>query len=217
MSEERWGPQHFGMERINALTDGVIAIVITLLVLELSVPVVRELEHSDGLWPEIRELWREYLAYILSFFICGILWLYHHTVVRRIHRADARLLALNIFYLLAVSITPFSSALVAKNWDERLAAIIYGSSLLLAAGCAAGMFAYASWHRRLVDLDMSAAFIRRENKAALWLLGVIAVATFLGYFTPYMTYVILGVLVVGYWVSVFFGREGISGHRPGVD
>lgn len=214
--QRRWGPGTFGTDRLNALTDGVIAIVITLLVLELSVPVVRELEHSEGLWPEIRELWREYLAYVLSFMIVGILWLYHHTVLRRVERADVRLVGFNIIFLMAISITPFSSALVAKNWDERLAAIIYGASLLLAASSVAGMFLYASWRGRLVHTGLSEAFVRRENRTAATLLVIIGLATFLGYFTPYLTYVILGAMVVGYWISVFMGREGISAHRPDV-
>jgi len=152
---DRNDERFFSPDRLKALTDGVIAIVITLLVLELSIPVIRELEHSEGLWPEVRELWREYLAYILSFFIVGLLWLYHHNVFRHIRAADGRLLLLNMFYLLAVTIMPFSSALVAKNWDERLSAIIYGASLFLAAAALAATFAYASWHRRLVDEDMT--------------------------------------------------------------
>ena len=112
---DRNDERFFSTDRLKALTDGVIAIVITLLVLELSIPVIRELEHSDGLWPEVRELWREYLAYILSFFIVGLLWLYHHNVFRHIRAADGRLLLLNMFYLLAVTIMPFSSALVARS------------------------------------------------------------------------------------------------------
>ena len=87
---------YFSTDRIITLTDGVIAIVITLLVLELSIPVVSELQDSDGLWPEVRHLWREYLAYVVSFLIVGILWLYHQTVYRRIRSADGTLISLNI-------------------------------------------------------------------------------------------------------------------------
>jgi uncharacterized membrane protein len=204
---------YFGTERIMALTDGVVAIVITLLVLELSIPVVSELPDADGLWPEISHLWREYLAYVVSFLIVGILWLYHHTVFRRIESADGTLISLNIFYLLAVSIMPFTSALVAKNWDERLAAIIYGASLFLAALMVAAMFFYASRDRRLVAQDLSSDFIRRENLTAIGLLGILAVAALLGYFTPYLTYIILGVLVLYYWVVTLLNREGVSA-RP---
>jgi len=210
---ERWEIPTFSTDRLKALTDGVIAIVITLLVLELSVPIVKELDHSEGLWPEVRELWREYLAYILSFFIVGLLWLYHHNVFRHIRRADGRLLLLNMLFLLAVSIMPFSSALVAKNWDERLSAIIYGGSLFLAAAAMAATFAYASYGRRLVEEDMTADFIRRENVTAVGVMAVLAAAALLGIISAILTYIVLGVVVVFYWLIIAFEREGISARK----
>lgn len=210
---ERWEVPFFSTDRLKALTDGVIAIVITLLVLELSIPIVKELPESEGLWPEVRHLWREYLAYIVSFFIVGLLWLYHHNVFRHIKAADGRLLLLNMLYLLAVSIMPFSSALVAKNSDERLAAIIYGGSLFLAAAAMAAIFAYASYKRRLVDENMSDEFIRRENITALVVTAMLAIAALLGIIAAVFTYVILAVVVVFYWLIIAFEREGVSARR----
>ena len=64
----------FQTDRILAVSDGVVAISITLLALTLSVPVVKEISDSEGLWPELRGLWREVLAYVMSFFIVGLLW-----------------------------------------------------------------------------------------------------------------------------------------------
>jgi len=210
----RTGPT-FAKDRMMALTDGVIAIVITLMVLELTIPDVSE-EGLEGLWPEVRSLWREYLAYVLSFFIVGILWLYHHTTWRRINRANGTLLFFNMVFLLAVSVTPFTSRMVALNTDERLAAIIYGSSVFLAAACIAATFAYASQGRRLVDDDMTAEFVQRENTMAALLMVMLALAAFLGTFTPRATYIILGVLVTFYWVVTALNREGVSARRPDV-
>jgi uncharacterized membrane protein len=118
----------FSTDRLKTLTDGVIAIVITLLVLEITVPVVSEIPGSKGLWPELRSLWRELIGYAVSFFVVGILWLYHHSVFRYVRKANGTLLTLNVLFLFTVSITPFSSALVTANPNERLAAIIYGGS-----------------------------------------------------------------------------------------
>jgi len=210
---ERWEIPTFSTDRLKALTDGVIAIVITLLVLELSVPIINDLPDSDGLWPEVRHLWREYLAYILSFFIVGLLWLYHHNVFRHIKRADGRLLLLNMLFLLAVSIMPFSSNLVAKNWDERLSAIIYGGSLFLAAAAMAATFAYASSGRRLVDHDMSSEFIRRENFTAVGVMLVLAASALFGIINAIITYIILGLIVVFYWLIIAFEREGVSARK----
>ena len=195
MAEKR----SFETRRIVAVTDSVVAISITLLVLTLSVPVVSEIANSEGLWPEIRGLWRETLAYLMSFFMVGLLWSYHHLVFRHIRQANGTLLFLNMLFLLAVSIMPFSSALVANNWDERLAAIVFGASLLLAAAAIAATFAYASHRRRLVDPDLDDAFIRRENT--------------IGFFDPVLTYSMLGVVAVFYWVTIALDREGVSARR----
>lgn len=203
----------FDTSRLVSLTDGVAAISMTLLALKLSVPVVKEIQGSEGLWPEIRGLWREMLAYFLSFFIIALLWAYNHTVFRQIKKGNGTLLFLDMLYLLALSLMPFASALVANNFDERLAAIIYGGVLFLAAGANAAMFAYASWKRRLVDPDLEAGFIRRENRIAVWILVIVAAGAGLGYFQPWLTYVVLGGLVAFYWVSVVMGREGLSARR----
>lgn len=208
-------PTTFSTDRLRALTDGVIAIVITLLVLELTVPVVSEIPGSAGLWPELRHLWRELLGYAVSFFVVGLLWLYHHNVFRYVHRANGALLTLNVFFLFAVSITPFSSALVASNPDERLAAIIYGSSVFLAGASNAAMFAYASSGRRLVDPSLSGRFIRRENRSALAILAVLAVGAGLGYIGSTYTYGVLGLAIAYYWVMTALNREGVSAARRG--
>ena len=203
----------FQTDRILAVSDGVVAISITLLALTLSVPVVKEISDSEGLWPELRGLWREVLAYVMSFFIVGLLWSYHHLVFRHIRRANGTLLFLNMLFLLAISMMPFSSALVANNWDERLAAIVYGSSLLLAAMAVAATFAYATSRRRLVDPDLDDTFIRRENIIAVWLLLVLAAAAALGFINPVLTYSVLGILVTFYWVTIALDREGVSARR----
>lgn len=208
-------PTTFSTDRLKALTDGVIAIVITLLVLQLTIPVVSEIPGSEGLWPELRGLWREVLGYAVSFFVVGLLWLYHHSVFRYVRRANGTLLTLNVFFLFAVSITPFSSALVTANPNERLAAIIYGSSIFLAAATNAAMFAYAARRHRLVDRHLQARFIRRENGAALGILLVLAIGAALGYIGSTYTYAVLGAAITYYWIMTALDREGASAARRG--
>jgi uncharacterized membrane protein len=205
----------FSPDRLKTLTDGVIAIVITLLVLELTVPVVSEIPRSAGLWPELRSMWRELLGYAVSFFVVGLLWLYHHSVFRYVRRANGTLLTLNVLFLFTVSVTPFSSALVTSNPDERLAAIIYGSSIWLAAAANAAMFAYAASEHRLVDPQLGARFIRRENWSAVGILFVLAVGAGLGYVGSIYTYAVLGAAIVYYWVMTAMNREGASAARRG--
>jgi uncharacterized membrane protein len=116
--------------RLEAFSDGVFAIAITLLVLEISIP---EEEFGD-LWRAIADQWPSYLAYVTSFLTIGGLWLVHHGIFRRMRSADLSVLYMNLLLLMLVSFLPFPTGLMADglgNDDaERAAVISYGVVLL---------------------------------------------------------------------------------------
>jgi uncharacterized membrane protein len=123
--ESRWDTA-----RTEAFSDGVFAIAITLLVLDINVPE----SDFDDLWQGIVHQWPSYLGYVTSFATIGGLWLAHHGVFRRIQYADARVTRLNLLLLMIVSFLPFPTRLMAetiRNSDaETAAAIFYGTTLL---------------------------------------------------------------------------------------
>jgi uncharacterized membrane protein len=116
--------------RTEAFSDGVFAIAITLLVLDLNVPI----RDFDNLWSGIVHQWPSYLGFATSFITIGGVWLAHHGVFRRIRYADNRVMRLNLLLLMAVSFLPFPTKLVAEAIHdpdaERVAVIFYGASLL---------------------------------------------------------------------------------------
>ncbi len=117
--------------RLEGLSDGVFAIAITLLVLDLAVPGTREeLFHAF-----FRE-WPAYLAYVVSFSSIGAIWLGHSVITEYLERADSTLLRLNLLLLLFVSFLPFPTKLVSEylgaRHNERVATTIYGLTLLVA-------------------------------------------------------------------------------------
>jgi uncharacterized membrane protein len=119
--------------RLEAFSDGVFAIAITLLVLELDVP-----EGEDSLWHRIAHEWPSFAAYLTSFFIIGIMWVNHHSMLRSIVRTDRVLLFLNLFLLLWTSLLPFPTRLVAEHLgdggaDAAVAEAVYSANLTLAA------------------------------------------------------------------------------------
>jgi uncharacterized membrane protein len=122
---DRWGTG-----RLEAFSDGVFAIAITLLVLEISVPE----SDFDDLWKGIADQWPSYLGYATSFLTVGGLWLIHHGIFRRLASADVMVMRLNILLLMLVSFLPFPTKLVAEAIDltsaERAAVIFYGLVLL---------------------------------------------------------------------------------------
>ena len=100
-----------GTGRLEAFSDGVFAIAITLLILEIGVPHVP----ADGsLWRALRELWPSYLSYAISFVIIGVMWINHHNLFRDIARVDHYLLVLNLLLLMSISFLPFPTAVVAN-------------------------------------------------------------------------------------------------------
>jgi uncharacterized membrane protein len=133
---------NFETARLEAFSDGVFAIAITLLVLELSVPA----DQFDDLLAGILEQWPSYLAYLTSFLTIGGVWLVHHGILRRMRYADVRFVQLNLLLLLVVSFLPFPTKLVAEAIEsasaERVAVLFYGATLLVISATVSAMGRY---------------------------------------------------------------------------
>jgi len=118
--------------RLESFSDGVMAVAITLLVLDLRVPAPGS-HHSlaSGLGSE----WPHYAAYVVSFATIGIIWINHHAAVLRLREADPTILLANLLLLMTVVALPFATSLMAsyvnRSQGEHLAAGVYAGSLLL--------------------------------------------------------------------------------------
>jgi uncharacterized membrane protein len=141
----RWGREEDSVEfsRIVAFSDGVFAIAITLLVLNLHIP-----EHlhgesvADALWDQNGDL----LAYALSFAVIGRLWLVHHRFFGEITHFDGHLMALNLVYLGFVVLIPFTSEVLGDHGDTTAGVILYAATLSITNFIGAAMFLYAARH-----------------------------------------------------------------------
>jgi len=134
--------------RLEAFSDGVFAIIITLLVLDLRVP--REaLLQGQPLRAALLHQWPVYVAYVLSFLQVGVVWANHHTMFHYIRRSDHLLLVLNLLLLLCVAVLPFTTAVLSEYArgsaaDRRLASQIYSVALGIA-----GVFFSAIWRHAM--------------------------------------------------------------------
>ena len=141
--------------RIEAFSDGVFAIAITLLVLDIDIPA----SEFDDLWSAIFHEWPAYLGYATSFLTIGGLWLAHHGVFRRLRYADNRVMRVNLLLLMAVSFLPFPTRLVAEAIrDEsaaRAAAIFYGAWLLAIALMFSALWAAVARDRELLKSEVT--------------------------------------------------------------
>ena len=133
--------------RLEAFSDGVFAVAITLLALDLT---VAGPAGPGSLTDQLHEKWPAFLAYLISFFMIGIVWVNHHALVRSIVKVDRTLLFLNLVLLLFVVLIPFATGIVAEyfsrhDWNTQVAMMLYGGVFL---GMSIGFGAIFEWTLR---------------------------------------------------------------------
>ena len=137
--------------RIEAFSDGVFAIIVTLLVLEIHVPQVQGKDISASLAHSLLAMAPKFLTYILSFLIVCIWWVAHHHLFHVLKRSDRGLLWLNSLFLLWLAFIPFPTALMGDFPGERIAVIGYGAVWTLSGVSFTFMRYYAFYWAKLVD------------------------------------------------------------------
>ena len=175
---------HWETNRTEAFSDGVFAIAITLLVLDIRIPAT---EFSDP-WTALAHEWPAYLGFATSFVTIGGIWLIHHGMFRRLQYADTRIMRLNLLLLMAVSWLPFPTRFMAEAMRateaERAAVIVYGASLLLISAIISGMWGAIALDRRLLKPDVSDAEIKLILRQSTPNLGFYVSLTALALFLP---------------------------------
>jgi uncharacterized membrane protein len=162
-----------GTTRLEAFSDGVFAIAITLLVLELAIP------RSGSPLERVLDAWPFYLAYVVSFLTIGAAWLAHTGITDRLIKVDLTLLRLNLLLLLVVAALPFPTRLVAEGLDdvsgERVFVTMYGIALLGIRVLLYALDAYARWEQLDSPESLDEPDIARRTILGLlgfvWVLG----------------------------------------------
>lgn len=202
-------------DRLKALADGVFAIVMTLLILELGIPTVEAAEET-GLGEALREMWPEFLGYVLSFLVLGIFWLIHHMLFDSIKWYDTTLVWLNIVFLLIAALLPFTTGLFAVHGATTITAVIYGLNMLLLFDLGWAIWTYVTANRRLVEADLDPGLIRGGKVMG----GVYSVAMIVpiavAFAFPVISFLLYGFIValfiaatvIGQWEIVAVGRRG---------
>ncbi len=143
--------------RLEAFSDGVIAVAITLLVLTIKIPGVDgPLPNDNDLWQALLDEWPTLLAFATSFLTVGIIWVNHHRLFHYIKRTDTGLLLLNLLLRFVIVIIPVPTSLLAEYLSHPLqhaAAQLYSGTLLALACCFTLGWRYATYHGRLLDKD----------------------------------------------------------------
>ena len=153
-TRETTRPAQMETARLEAFSDGVFAVAITLLALNLTFPQARDLPRGHGLADALLRQWPIYLAYALSFLTILIMWVNHHRIFQFIRRTDHSFLLMNGLLLMVITAIPFVTALLAaylQHPDKRIAEIVYSGASLVMATTYNRMWWYASRGGRLLD------------------------------------------------------------------
>jgi uncharacterized membrane protein len=194
--------------RVEAFSDGIFAIAMTLLVLEIRLP------HEGPLGKGLVQLWPSYLAFLTSFATIGVMWVNHHRLFNLIQRTDQGLLGLNLLLLLGVTFLPFPTAVVAQHIrsdDAWLAAMFYNGVFIAISISWGFLWRYASRDRRLLAADVDDGSVRGITRQ--YALGPVyyIVAFVVAMFSPVAS-VALNLLL-----AIFFAIPARAFHRQSMN
>jgi uncharacterized membrane protein len=156
-----------GTGRLEAFSDGVFAIAVTLLILDIRLPLPDTLRPGETLWAATTHAWPSYLAFATSFATLLIVWVNHHNIFRLIRRTDHTLLLLNGLLLFTVTIIPFPTAVLAdylRAPGARTAALLYAGSFLALALAFHALWRYAAHDGRLLAPAADPRLIRMIDR-----------------------------------------------------
>jgi uncharacterized membrane protein len=185
--------------RLETFADGVIAIAITLLILEVGVPDVE----GRSLGTALAAKWPSYAAFVMSFLTIGIIWVNHHHMFKLIARSTHTFLMLNVVFLMTICILPWPTELVAsyvRDPDGRVVATaVYGASMTAIAVMFNVVWRYAARNRRLLVDGISGPALAKMNRNYLAGPVVYGTATIIAFGLPYVSLGIFAALAV-YWL-----------------
>jgi len=178
-------------DRIEAFSDGVIAVIITIMVLEMKVP-------HDTTLTSLLSIAPQFLSYLLSFLVVAIMWVNHHHLLHAARHADARLLWSNNNLLFWMSLLPFATAYMGNNYRDPRAVALYGAILFL-CGLAFSILraAIANHHRGNPEM---VAYHRRSQAKNLFSISIYAASVPLAFIDVRISFFIYAFVALSYFL-----------------
>jgi uncharacterized membrane protein len=201
--------------RTEAFSDGVFAIAITLLIIEVRPP------HSEAgeLARDLANQWPSYAAYVVSFAIIGIIWVNHHEIFERITTVDRPLLFLNLLLLLTVAFLPFPTALlgeyIRKGDNAQVAAAVYGANMTLIGLAFIAIWTYLARVPALLTTGLGAEGARRARRAAAIGPVVYGLSIPLAFVSPVACLILYAALALYFAIAFTVGAQNdeVTGTR----
>jgi len=194
------------VERLAALSDGVFAVAMTLLVLELRAPAAELIHSEHDLWRALVALAPRLVMYLMSFMTLGIFWVGQQTQLNHLQRSSRSLTWIHLAFLLVVTIIPFSTALLAEYTRYRVALGVYWANILLL-----GLTLFWSWvcalGSNLVKSDIPTHVSQAIKGRILIAQSWYALGALLCFFNPYWSIALIILVQLNYVIAPRLGRN----------
>jgi TMEM175 potassium channel family protein len=191
--------------RVMALTDGIFAVIVTLLVFEIKVPQLPAGKSLPNAF--LLEVWPNVLIFVISFVYTGLFWMAHRDMFNLVRGVDRGLILLNFLYLLPMAMIPYAASLLSAFSGDTLALRLYGLLLLLIALMRLTLWLYIGTHAQLLYEDVDRRTLRSGALQALTLILLSLIAVLFAAFAPGVTLAIYAGVPVLYFIAVTFMRQ----------
>lgn len=185
----------FSKHRTELFSDAVFAIIITLLVLEIKAPVLKDHQSSDELLEALREMAPKIISWVVSFFFVAVMWVQHHNVLRMADRIDYGTVWINMLFLLCLSFIPFPTALMGEYPHNRPAVLLFGLVATLASLLQIFLYRNIAKNHLQPEYDKESVMknVRISFFLAPLLLVIASAVSFISLMLPYFIYALVPV------------------------
>jgi len=195
--------------RVEAFSDGVFAIALTLLILGIKVPELNDFETSDKLYRALVSLWPSYFAFILSFIAVLIMWINHHGFFKYLRTINSAFLYANGFLLLTVTFINFPTAVLARYFETpafNIASAFYCGSMVLISVAYNLLWYSSAYKRRLVKNEVSDELIIKIRNAYWFGFFIYLLSFLISFFLP-LTGLIICISLWIFWTFLDYGKK----------
>ncbi|MDF0679465.1 MAG: TMEM175 family protein [Candidatus Nitrosocosmicus sp.] len=202
----------FGKGRLESLTDGVFAIIMTILVFNISVPELILFTEGDfaseRLSAKFADLWPDFLAYVISFSTLGAFWVAHHRIFRWILYVDRPLIWINISFLMIIGLIPFSTTILTQYLDSQNSIFAFSFNAILAGLLIYAIYYYVKRNPDLVDKSVQALIEKSSSRRIVATILTYSVAIIFSFiYLQASLFLLLLVLIPEIIPDKYFGRK----------
>ena len=202
----------FGKGRLESLTDGVFAIIMTILVFNISVPELILFTEGDfaseRLSAKFADLWPDFLAYVISFSTLGAFWVAHHRIFRWVLYVDRPLIWINISFLMIIGLIPFSTTLLTQYLDSQNSIFAFSFNAIIAGLLIYVIYYYVKRNPDLVDKSIQALIEKSSSRRVVATILTYSVAIIFSFiYLQASLFLLLLVLIPEIIPDKYFGRK----------